>query len=32
MQEADQPFSGWDFSYVTGSGRLQSGILPWSYG
>lgn len=32
LQEADQPFSGWDFSYVTGSNRLQSGMLPWSYG
>lgn len=32
VQEAERPFSGWDFSYVTGSERLQSGMLPWSYG
>ncbi len=32
LQEAEQPFHGWDFGYITGSERLQSGVLPWSYG
>ncbi|MCK6076634.1 class I SAM-dependent methyltransferase [Paenibacillus silvae] len=32
LTEASQPFLGWDFGYITGSGRLQSGVLPWSYG
>lgn len=32
LQEAEQPFHGWDFGYITGSGRMQSGVLPWSYG
>ncbi|SDZ58965.1 Methyltransferase domain-containing protein [Evansella caseinilytica] len=27
-----QQFSGWDFSFITGTGRVQSGLLPWSYG
>jgi hypothetical protein len=32
LQEAEQPFHGWDFGYITGSKRMQSGGLPWSYG
>lgn len=32
LNEAKKPFSGWDFSYVTESGRIQSQLLPWSYG
>ncbi|MBN6886523.1 methyltransferase family protein [Cytobacillus horneckiae] len=25
-------FSGWDFSYITETGRMASGLLSWSYG
>lgn len=32
LKEAEQPFHGWDFGYITDSDRLQSGVLPWSYG
>lgn len=32
LKEVDRPFHGWDFSYITGAGRMQSGLLPWSYG
>lgn len=31
LKEADQPFSGWDFSYLSQTGRWQSEPLPWSY-
>ena len=31
LAAADQPFSGWDFSWVTETGRMSSGVLPWSY-
>ncbi|TFG29354.1 class I SAM-dependent methyltransferase [Candidatus Thorarchaeota archaeon] len=29
--EAHQPFSGWDFSYISETGRMQSEPLPWNY-
>ncbi|MGI8316288.1 class I SAM-dependent methyltransferase [Halobacillus mangrovi] len=32
LKEMDKEFSGWDFSYVTGTDRIQSGALSWSYG
>lgn len=32
LKEAEQDFSGWDFSYVTDTGRIDSSLLPWSYG
>lgn len=32
LEDAAQPFSGWDFSFIAGTGRLQNGLLPWSYG
>jgi len=32
INEARQAFSGWDFSYITGSGRMQLQLLPWSLG
>lgn len=32
LKEADKPFKGWDFSYVSDTGRMQSGLLSWSYG
>lgn len=31
LTAAGQPFSGWDFSWVTDTGRMSSGVLPWSY-
>ncbi len=31
LKEAEQPFSGWDFSYLSHAGRWQSEPLPWSY-
>jgi SAM-dependent methyltransferase len=32
IKNADQAFSGWDFSFVSGTGRMASGLLDWSYG
>ncbi|MGD6793087.1 class I SAM-dependent methyltransferase [Metabacillus indicus] len=32
MKEAERPFTGWDFSFITETGRMQSGLLSWSYG
>ena len=31
VSEAEQPFSGWDFSYITDTGRMISEPLKWSY-
>lgn len=31
LKEAEEPFSGWDFSYISGTGRSASEPLPWSY-
>ncbi|MFX0078235.1 MAG: class I SAM-dependent methyltransferase [Candidatus Hermodarchaeota archaeon] len=31
LKEVDQPFAGWDFSYLSQTGRWQSEPLPWSY-
>lgn len=28
----EKPFSGWDFSYITETGRMNSSLLSWSYG
>ncbi len=28
---ADEPFAGWDFSWLTRTERMVSGPLPWSY-
>jgi len=25
-------FSGWDFAYITGTGRMGSQLLSWSFG
>jgi SAM-dependent methyltransferase len=30
--QANQPFSGWDFSYIEETGRMNSDCLAWSYG
>ncbi len=29
--QTKQSFSGWDFSYITASGRMAEALLPWSY-
>ncbi|WLD94791.1 class I SAM-dependent methyltransferase [Alkalihalobacillus sp. AL-G] len=31
QQQANQPFSGWDFRYISDTGRVASEPLPWSY-
>ncbi|GIP22172.1 class I SAM-dependent methyltransferase [Paenibacillus sp. J22TS3] len=30
--QASHPFSGWDFSYIVETGRMNSDCLAWSYG
>jgi SAM-dependent methyltransferase len=32
LKEIAKPFSGWDFSYITETGRMSSSLLSWSYG
>lgn len=32
IQDANKTFKGWDFSFISGTGRMRSGLLPWSYG
>jgi len=32
IASADHEFSGWDFSYLTETGRMGSQLLSWSYG
>ncbi len=32
LKQADQSFSGWDFSFITATGRVRSDFLSWSYG
>lgn len=32
MQDIEEHFSGWDFSYITDTGRMSNGMLGWSYG
>ncbi|MCJ8008415.1 class I SAM-dependent methyltransferase [Lederbergia wuyishanensis] len=32
IESHNQPFSGWDFSYVSSTGRIDSEPLSWSYG
>lgn len=29
--ESEKPFSGWDFSYIVDTGRMDTALLPWSY-
>ncbi|MGH2560047.1 MAG: class I SAM-dependent methyltransferase [Thermomicrobiales bacterium] len=31
VEQADQPFSGWDFSFISATGRMVGAPLPWSY-
>jgi len=32
VDEYNHPFRGWDFSYITGAGRMTEGPRKWSYG
>ncbi|WP_079477298.1 class I SAM-dependent methyltransferase [Halobacillus salinus] len=32
LKDFEEAFSGWDFSFVTDTGRIQSHALSWSYG
>ncbi|MGG3640189.1 class I SAM-dependent methyltransferase [Bacillus gobiensis] len=32
MKHADHQFSGWDFSFLSETGRMSSSLLSWSYG
>ncbi|QAT64207.1 SAM methytransferase [Bacillus glycinifermentans] len=32
LKHADEPFVGWDFSFITDTGRMTSGLFSWSYG
>ncbi|WP_421384864.1 class I SAM-dependent methyltransferase [Bacillus salacetis] len=32
IENANHTFSGWDFSFISGTGRMASGPLDWSYG
>lgn len=31
IEEADHAFAGWNFSYISSTGRVQSEPLPWNY-
>ncbi|MGV3465520.1 MAG: class I SAM-dependent methyltransferase [Heyndrickxia sp.] len=31
VSEAEKPFSGWDFSYITDNGRMASEPMNWNY-
>ncbi|MGD6827397.1 class I SAM-dependent methyltransferase [Bacillus pumilus] len=32
IKQADEPFVGWDFSFISETGRMKSEMLSWSYG
>lgn len=32
IEQANESFSGWDFSFITETGRMRSELLSWSYG
>ncbi|KFN04019.1 SAM-dependent methyltransferase [Bacillus clarus] len=32
LENANTSFSGWDFSFITETGRMKSDLLTWSYG
>ncbi|MFL8937293.1 class I SAM-dependent methyltransferase [Rossellomorea oryzaecorticis] len=32
IKDVDRSFKGWDFSFISGTGRMSSGLLSWSYG
>lgn len=31
VQQAEAPFEGWDFSFITDTGRMVTEPMPWSY-
>ncbi|WP_369899622.1 class I SAM-dependent methyltransferase [Bacillus manliponensis] len=31
VKQAEAPFEGWDFSFISGTGRMNGEALPWSY-
>lgn len=31
VKQAEAPFEGWDFSFISGTGRMNGEPLPWSY-
>ena len=31
LKQADTPFKGWDFSYISDTGRMATEPIPWSY-
>ncbi|MFS0561853.1 methyltransferase domain-containing protein [Terribacillus sp. 179-K 1B1 HS] len=32
LEDTAKPFTGWDFSFIEDTGRIQYELLPWSYG
>lgn len=32
LEDSNTAFTGWDFSFIEDTGRVQSELLPWSYG
>lgn len=32
LRDVEEHFSGWDFSFVSETGRMASGMISWSYG
>ncbi len=32
LKQAAEPFVGWDFSFISETGRMKSELLSWSYG
>ncbi|RXJ04384.1 class I SAM-dependent methyltransferase [Anaerobacillus alkaliphilus] len=32
IRNMNESFSGWDFSYITNTGRVQNELMTWSYG
>ncbi|WP_366597120.1 class I SAM-dependent methyltransferase [Bacillus pumilus] len=32
IKQADEPFVGWDFAFISETGRMKSDMLSWSYG
>ncbi|WP_289354960.1 class I SAM-dependent methyltransferase [Paenibacillus sp. S-12] len=32
LNDTHKHFSGWDFSFISATGRMQEELLPWSYG
>lgn len=32
LEDSNKAFTGWDFSFIEDTGRVQNELLPWSYG